>query len=366
MAQTLRACVAAGLKALELRGVHIRLQLFDILARSGAVSPMRSARTSDADPDQQPLLGERSLPYINDLSSEEFVLSDGRKLGVAYYGARSGPAVFYLHGYPGCRLSGGAFFDEPGKKLGVRIIAVERPGLGNSSPQPGRKLLDHANDIRELAEHLNLESYGIIGVSGGGPYALACAYSLPAEKLKTVSIIAGMGPIDVGLKGMSWGNWFMFKGLLYFPFLIRWLQGKMVAVLKTLSNEQIVELVTSRLSNTSSSWVSPDLKTVSDPVFLNMVLDFYREHYKQGVDGHMEDGRVLTSDWGFRLEDIRSNIPIQLWYSKKDTNVPFRMGEAIAARLNTRPAFYANEDETHLNLVLKCSADALERLVEEM
>ena len=316
--------------------------------------------------DQQPLLEERSPRYLNDLSSEEFVLSDGRKLGVAYYGATRGPAVFYFHGYPGCRLSGGAFFDEPGKKLGARIIAVDRPGLGNSSPQPGRGILDHANDIRELAEHLNLESYGIIGVSGGGPYTLACAYSLPAEKLRAISIIGGMGPIDVGTKGMNWGNWLTFKGLMYFPFLIRWMQGRVVSFLRSMSNEKIVELVTSRLSNTSSRWISADLKTLSDPALLTMMLDFYREHYKQGVDGHMEDGRVLTTDWGFRLQDIRSTLPIQLWYSKKDTNVPLRMGEAIASRLNSRPEFYVNDDETHLNLVLKCSSEALERLVEKM
>ena len=366
MAQTLWACAAARLEAVELRGTHTRLQLLDFLARSGAASPMWSATTSDVEPDQQPPLGQRSLSYVNDSNSEEFVLSDGRKLGVAYYGATSGSAVIYLHGYPGCRLSGGAFFDAPGKKLGARIIAVERPGIGNSSPQPGRKLLDHANDIRELAEHLNLQSYGIIGVSGGGPYALACAYSLPEEKLKSVSIIGGIGPIDVGTKGMNWSNWLIFKGLLHFPAIIRWLQTRVVAQLNDLSNEKIVKLVHSRLSKKSNSWVSPDLMTLKDPEFLTMMLDFYREHYKQGVDGNMEDGRVLISDWGFRLKDIRSSIPIQLWYSKKDTNVPFRMGEAIASRLSSRPDFFVNEDETHLNLVLKCSADALERLLEKL
>lgn len=366
MAQTLLAYAAAGQKALGLRAVYMRLHIFGFFTRLGAVSPMWPATTSDADPDQQPLLGQRYLSYVNDSSSEEFILSDGRKLGVAYYGAKSGSAVFYFHGYPGCRLSGGMFFDAPGKKLGARIIAVDRPGIGNSSPQPGRNLLDYANDIRELAEHLNLQSYGIVGVSGGGPYALACAYSLPEENLKSVSVIVGMGPIDVGTKGMNWSNWLVFKGLLYCPFLIRWMQTRVVSLLKKLSNEKIVELVHNKLSKKSYSWVSPDLMTLKDPEFLTAILDSYREHYKQGVDGHMEEGRIFTSDWGFRLENIRSSVPIQLWYSKKDTNVPFRMGEAIASRLHVRPAFYVKENETHLNLVLKYSADALEHLLAKM
>jgi pimeloyl-ACP methyl ester carboxylesterase len=333
---------------------------------SEAFSAAWSEGATNDSPSQESLLTAHNMSYINDTSSEDFVLSDGRKLGVAYYGATSGPAVFYLHGFPGCRLSGGAFFDAHAKEQCVRIIAVERPGLGLSSPQPGRKLTDHATDIHELAAHLNLDSYGIVGVSGGGPYALACAYSLPPEKLKSVSVICGMGPIGIGTKGMSWSNWFIFKGFKYFPFLIRWLQGKVYTVLNTVTNAEIIEAVGSRLSERSYSWVNPDFEMVSDPTSLNMLLDFYREHYRQGVDGHMEEGRVLTSDWGFRLEDIRSDLPIQLWYSRKDRNVPFRMGEVIAERLGSRPEFFVKEQETHLKLVLTCAADALQRLVKNM
>lgn len=245
---------------------------------------------------------------------------------------------------------------------------MERPAIGISSPQPGRKALDHANDIRELAEHLNVKSYGIIGVSGGGPYALACAYSLPEEKLKSVSIIGGMGPIDIGTKGMKWSNWLIFKGFMYFPALVRWAQHRVISILRRLPNEKIVEMTNSRLSKLSYKWLSPNEKAIGalkDPEFITLMLEFYREHYKQGVDGHMEEGRVLTSDLGFCVEDIRSSVPIQLWYGKQDTNVPLRMGEAIATRLSSRPDFYV-KDETHLSLVLRYSFDALERLLEKM
>lgn len=336
---------------------------------------MVSTRLSDdADADSQDAQERHLLlnAHYNEPSSEEedvIVLSDGRKVGVAYYGAaQSGcPTVFYLHGFPGSRLSG-SFFDGPGKKLGARIIAVDRPGIGNSSPQPGRTALDHARDIGEIAAQLGVPSYGVIGVSGGGPYALACAYSLPEENLRGVSILAGMGPIDIGTKGMNWSNWFIFKGFMYCPIVIRWIQNRLVAVLAKTPNDKIVPLVTSQLSKPSSSryMSATDRVILQEDGFLDKMIDFYREHYKQGVDGHMEDGRVLTTDLGFRLQDIRSNLPVQLWYSKDDTNVPLRMGEAIASRLSSPPQLHVINDETHLSLIIKYSANVLEHLLEKM
>lgn len=98
-------------------------------------------------------------------SRQAYTLPDGRKLFFAAYGADTGPTIFFLHGFGDCRLTG-AFFDEPGQKLGARIIAVDRPGIGLSSPQKHRTVLDHAEDVRHLAAHLDTKTYSV--VSGGG------------------------------------------------------------------------------------------------------------------------------------------------------------------------------------------------------
>ncbi|SPO07625.1 uncharacterized protein DNG_10320 [Cephalotrichum gorgonifer] len=356
--------LTVGLNAARQQGFHLGLALFDFTSRFGVSSPLLPAKSSEERDTPDDALGSDEDP-----TSQHFVSPDGRKIGFACFGAQSGPTIFYLHGFPGSRVSG-RFFDEPAKKLGARIVAVERPGIGISSPQPGRKLLDHADDIRDLAEHLDIKSYGIIGLSGGGPYALACAYSLPEENLKSVSVVCGMGPIEMGTKGMSWSNWLMFNGLMYFPRLMRWFQNEVVKVLRRIPNEKIVDAATKKLSGESSrGWFRgnpTDNRILSNPELLTVMLDSYREHYRQGADGFMEDGRVLTSDWGFRLEDIRSSIPIQLWYSRHDTNVPIQMGEAIAASLGSRPDFRVVQGETHLSLALKYTSDALERLLEKM
>jgi hypothetical protein len=124
-----------------------------------------SSTTDTRNPVSAPaaLTDDRPRPHFrtdND-SSDTLTLADGRKLGYAQYGSLTGRPIFYLHGLPGSRLEA-AGFDELGLELGARVIAVDRPGIGWSSPYPGRKLLDHANDIDHLAKHLELAQYSVL------------------------------------------------------------------------------------------------------------------------------------------------------------------------------------------------------------
>ena len=96
-----------------------------------------------------------------DKSSAVLTLPDGRELGYAQFGSPTGKPVFYLHGTPGSCVEAIAFH-EMGMKLGVRVIATDRPGFGWSSPHPGRTILDHARDVEHLAEFLNLDSYSVL------------------------------------------------------------------------------------------------------------------------------------------------------------------------------------------------------------
>ena len=99
--------------------------------------------------------------HLDNDSSATLDLPDGRKLGYAQYGLPTGRAVFYLHGTPGSRIEAAAY-DDLAVKADARIIAVDRPGIGLSSPQPNRTLLDHPKDIEQLARHLDLNDYGVL------------------------------------------------------------------------------------------------------------------------------------------------------------------------------------------------------------
>jgi alpha/beta hydrolase fold len=102
-----------------------------------------------------------SRTRLDNENSDTLLLPDGRKLGYAQYGSQTGRAVLYVHGHPGSRLDG-AHLHDLGLKLGARIIAPDRPGMGCSSPHPDRTLLDHPKDLERLADHLKLESYGVL------------------------------------------------------------------------------------------------------------------------------------------------------------------------------------------------------------
>jgi pimeloyl-ACP methyl ester carboxylesterase len=103
-----------------------------------------------------------SPPSIeDDITSFACTLPDGRKLGYAYFGSQTGHAIIVHHGLACSRLDG-AYFHEVGQELGIRIIGVDRPGMGLSSPHPNRRLLDFAKDVEYLTEHLELEQYCVM------------------------------------------------------------------------------------------------------------------------------------------------------------------------------------------------------------
>lgn len=170
-------------------------------------------------------------------TSATHTLPSGRKLGYAEYGLPTGTPIIYQHGFPGSRLEA-AYLDRAANRVGARIIAIDRPGFGWSSPVKERTVLSSADDVRSLADHLRLQRFGVMGVSGGGPYALACARALPADRLRAVSIICGLGPPDMGYWGMQFPNWagWMF-GQRLAPGLCRWWLSREIGARLDLDDE---------------------------------------------------------------------------------------------------------------------------------
>lgn len=138
-------------------------------------------------------------------------LPDGRRLAYAEYGDANGRAVFLFHGLPGSRLSWGLLPGDP-IPAGLRIIAPDRPGYGRSDSKPHRTLLDWAEDVEQLADGLGIAEFAIVGVSGGGPGALACAWKIP-NRVTSVGIVSSPAPTDAPgvFEGMSKTNRFFIK-----------------------------------------------------------------------------------------------------------------------------------------------------------
>ena len=106
---------------------------------------------------------------LSQQENEVCVLANGHKIGYSIYGSPKAPALFFLHGQGSSRLQGLA---KSAHTAGLQIICPDRPGIGLSTYDHQRKLLDYPLQIAELAKHLELDTYCVIGGSGGGPYAL--------------------------------------------------------------------------------------------------------------------------------------------------------------------------------------------------
>lgn len=263
-------------------------------------------------------------------------LSDGRHLSFYEYGVASGNPVFYCHGFPGSHLDREIFnADELAGKFNLRIIACDRPGYGDSESDPDRELLDWPDDILAVADHLNLNKFSILGYSGGGPYALACAYKIP-DHLDKVVIISGMAPFDAhqAKKGMS----------MFIPKLPGFMQNLILNGMAKSINEDPEKLITKMNKNIPVI----DQEAMKDPEIKQAFINLIKEAFKQGSEGSIMDAGIYMNEWGFDLEEI--NHPIQSWHGEEDLNILIETAEDLASKLpncNLEPF----PDHAHISLM---------------
>jgi pimeloyl-ACP methyl ester carboxylesterase len=191
---------------------------------------------------------------------------------------------------------------------------------------------------------------------------------LPSDKLKCVSIVCGLGPVpEIGMQGARWLNWIGFTfGYHYTPrFLNRWFWQSQTCGRLDWSDEKRLEEHMKEFSKSKSTAHEKDLEVMADMGNAQRFLRSSREAFAQGYDAALQDGRLLSSDFGFRIEDIRPDLPVQLWYGKLDVFVPLNHGETIARRLGDR-ANLRVEDETHASIFFKLRGQVLEELVKSI
>jgi pimeloyl-ACP methyl ester carboxylesterase len=245
-------------------------------------------------------------------------LPDGRILGFAEYGDfKSSKSVIYFNG------SGGSRLDHPPDEsilveLGLRLITTDRPGHGLSSPHPNRKLLDWPADISQLAGHLDVERFYVMGWSAGGPHALACAYKLPGRVIAG-AIVSGLAPTDRPKP---------YAGLPLPLILLNYLGRKtpgLVYLFRRLMYPMIMGDPEQAGKKLASSFPAVDRKLAEVPENQKMLVASIQEGYRQGWQGPAQDDIVINSPWGFRLEDIE--VRIDIWQGEIDKNVPLNQGQ---------------------------------------
>jgi pimeloyl-ACP methyl ester carboxylesterase len=278
-------------------------------------------------------------------------LADGRDLGYAQYGDPEGTPIFFLHGFPGSRLSA-QIAHEPALSLGVRVVAPERPGIGLSSPRPGRKLLEHAADVAELADRLRLDRFAVLGDSGGGPYAAACAFALRG-RLASVAIVNGLGPPETpeATRGMAIGERLAYIFGRRAPRFSGWFLARFAAWARG-HRRAFLRLVRTQLAE-------PDRRMLAQGALARLFVDDFLEAFRQGWVWVAEELALLTRPWGFRLEEIR--VPVRLFVGGLDRTVPAAAMRHVAAAI-PGCALTCYEDEGHFSLL----ANRLDEILAEL
>jgi len=284
-------------------------------------------------------------------ADRQFNLHNGRLLGVAEYGAPQGRPVFYFHGWPGSRLEA-RVMDSVAREFRARIIALDRPGHGRSDFQVGRRIVDWPQDVCELADALKLDQFAVLGVSGGGPYALVCAAKIP-NRLSTTTIVCGLGPLDApdATKGMMRHNRFLLLLARRAPWLARPLLAVFIRAIRR--NPQL--FLSPRLLN---DMPESDKTALRHAEFRQTLFTSTMEAFRHGTAGPFRDGQLYARAWGFQLQDITREI--FLWHGEEDVFVPVSMGRYQAkALLHCHATFFSNEG--HLSLPLNRVREILAR-----
>jgi pimeloyl-ACP methyl ester carboxylesterase len=249
-------------------------------------------------------------------------MPDGRCLAYADYGDPKGRPVMSFHGGLSCRLDvrfAAAFCND----AGIRLISIDRPGIGLSDRQPERTLLDWPEDMAHLALMLGIERFAVLGWSAGGPYALACAYRIP-QLLTNVGTVGCMAPVygrpdTIRESGLQLDR-------ILFPLVRRspWLAAQFLRGTYRLSPSLLKR-------NLLREVVTPADREVIASLEGAEMFDFYYESLRQGPWGIVQDYRLLGQAWGFPLEEITKVV--HLWQGDEDRIVPLCQARWLAGRL---------------------------------
>ena len=271
-------------------------------------------------------------------------LPDGRHLAYAEYGDPAGIPTLYFHGFPGSRLEA-KLFDHPARKQKLRVLAPDRNGIGLSDPKPGRCLLDWSRDVSDLLDTLDIEKVHLVAVSGGGPYALACASQF-AKRINDLTLVCPLGPLDqVELtNSLRWPGRFSFKSIRTTPLLAEIAYGLFIIPLAQRWPQIIYQIMVAMAP-------PADTKVLNRHQVRKIMCASIGEAARQGRSAILHEMSLYAKPWGFDISKI--TMPVYLWHGTADETAPMVHGITIANLLgNCKPHFIKGEG--HFSLPIDC------------
>jgi pimeloyl-ACP methyl ester carboxylesterase len=266
-------------------------------------------------------------------------LPDGRRLGYAEFGDPTGPLVLWFHGTPGARRQVPLVGRRAAERLGLRVVCLERPGVGDSTDYTYPQVRDISDDVALVADRLGHDRFMVVGLSGGGPYALACAHDLPS-RVVAVAVMGSVVPtvddeeLAEGLVALT-RQWNDTLRLIRFPVGVG-LTG-LVRVATPFAKFAL---------GAFARFVPPgDQRVLGDPDIQSMLVDDLVSGTGRQCRAVMNDLILFGRPWGFRLADV--SVPVYWWHGDADPFVPIEQAYR-AASLLPDVEFVVRPGESHL------------------
>lgn len=280
------------------------------------------------------------------VASKTLKLRDGRTLAYAEAGDPAGAPVLFSPGLVSSRL-----MRHPDERIpaqvGLRLLTLDRPGVGLSTYRRGRTLLTWADDVAQLADALGIEQFGMVGYSGGGPYALACASKHPT-RVRRVALLASIGPMaDPAMRRVlrEAGNGDKLKEVGLAQRIPHWL----LTLLATPQARAVRKDPEKAMATLPPGTPEADRAALANPAFRQILLQDAVEAYRQGATGMATDFQLLARPWGFNVTSIQ--VPVHVWQGEADRNVPPAVGRYLAATLPHCTATFL-PDDGHVSIFL--------------
>lgn len=281
------------------------------------------------------------------------VLPNGQAVEYRQYGDPAEEPVFFFHGWP-AESHQGCFLHEAAAARGLRVISPNRPGIGASSRQPGRRFPDWPPVVAGLADALGISTFRILGLSGGGPYALACAWALPG-RVRKVATVCGAIPAAPGQdrRGLSP----VYQGMLAIHDSAPWLlKSALLPVTRAARIPPPRPLLWLLLRTLGPR----DRLALMDRARFRLYFPGFANAMRSGVRGIWEDGDPYSSPWGFAVEEIR--VPVSVWHGTQDRNFHHTRAEALAASIPG--ASFHRVEEGHYSILPMRMEEILADLVD--
>jgi pimeloyl-ACP methyl ester carboxylesterase len=262
-------------------------------------------------------------PDFSRRSERRFRLACGRLVTYGAFGAADGYPVLALHGTPGSRLKYAAA-DENASRAGLRLISPDRWGYGGSDSPPSPSLSAYAEDMRELLDALNIGRFSVVGISGGGAYAVAVA-ALLRQRVAALALVAPVGPIagTIEPSALSPVHRLCFGGLTRLPRMLR-AAFQLYRRLLTIAPKTSMRVATLAAAPVDKALVStPDVR--------HHLYEVFRAGLERGVSGPLIDLELFSKPWPVPLKAVDART--RIWLGTEDRNVPPSAVQALAGKI---------------------------------